>query len=219
MSGLCSDGWAEERDEFFRSPRPGAGSRSDGVGGYRKIADIAADLGYTEHGNFTPLLFDGLVFLRANSANSVGRCETQGTPHKGNNFGVLRFPPDLPRLGSQLASGWHWLCQCTHCTRMQVTTGEASATQPETFFPDFPSDSLRESEGKSGSLGNAVFGSRSVVAPLGQAQRKRKRQEICLTSNTEIESRQMAGKQDFTEVMFERCLARQRPPDIKAARL
>ena len=34
--------------------------------------------------------------------------------------------------------------------------GSQLATQPQTFFPDFPSDSLRESEGKSGSVGHAV---------------------------------------------------------------
>ena len=41
-------------------------------------------------------------------------------------------------------------------TESQVTTGEASATQPGTCFPAFPSDSLRESEGKAGSVGHAV---------------------------------------------------------------
>ena len=47
------------------------------------------------------------------------------------------------------------------------------------------------------------LGSRSVVAPLGQAQRKRRMATICLTSNTEIESRQMAREQDFTELIID----------------
>ena len=158
MSGLCSDGSAEEPTSFSEvldlASLEAAATALETT--EAKIADIAADLGYTEHGNFTPLLFDGLVFLRANSANSVGRCETQGTPHKGNNFGVLRFPPGLPRLGSQLASGCTGFARVLMARESQVTTGEASATPPENFFPDFPSDSLRESEGKSGSVGNAV---------------------------------------------------------------
>jgi hypothetical protein len=32
----------------------------------------------------------------------------------------------------------------------------SATSEGEKFFPDFPSDSLRESEGKSGSVGNAV---------------------------------------------------------------
>ena len=45
------------------------------------------------------------------------------------------------------------------------------------------------------------LGSRSVVAPLGQAQRKRK--TSYLTSNTEAESRQVAGEQDFADFIFD----------------
>ena len=54
------------------------------------------------------------------------------------------------------------------------------------------------------------LGSRPVVAPLGQAQRKRKMATICLTSNTEIESRQMAGNQDFTDLIVDSSLRRSR---------
>ncbi len=83
--------------------------------------------------------------LTRREANSGGEDKEPGK----NNFGVFRFPPGLPRSESQLAS---------------YRGGRKSA--PPLSFPLAKRVGRRVGEQRS-------CGSRSVVAPPGQAQRKR----------------------------------------------
>ena len=91
-------------------------------------------------------------------------------------------------------------------------TGERGS--PSLTFLPTRGASRKESQG---ALVMQSLGSRSVVAPLGQAQRKRRMATIYLTSNTEIESRQMAGDQDFTELIVDSSLSGRSPAPLQYA--
>ena len=70
-----------------------------------------------------------------------------------NNFGVLRFPPGLPSLG--------------------ITTGQLPARVRLSSLTFLPTRGASRKESQGGWVMRSL-GSRPVVAPLGQAQRKRK---------------------------------------------
>jgi len=61
--------------------------------------------------------------------------------------------PDLGMTEKSLRCFWI----STGLAPAGITTGQLPAKAIRNFLPDFPSDSLRESEGKSGSIGNVVF--------------------------------------------------------------